>query len=310
MTLPQPGEPFVLVIATGGTIACTTDSSGARVPTLSAEELVTSCDASEPTRVYDSVLLDSSSMGLGDVDTLIALVSLALDDALITGIVITHGTDSMAETALALDLVQRDPRPVILTGAQLPADHPHADGPANLRRAIEMAADPLARGRGVTVHFGGDSLAARGLYKHDTDNRRAFALTAPMTLPRPAAVDPAPLARFNVPILRAWPGAGPELVDFTIDSGVDGIVVEALGSGNVSEEMGRALVRAAEADIPVVISTSVPSGEVSLAYGGGGGGATLAQHGVLSAGWLRAGQARMALLTALATGTDPRALLD
>ena len=139
--------------------------------------------------------------------------------------------------------------------------------------------------------------------------RQAFALTAPLTLPRPAAVAAAPLAGYNVPILRAWPGAGTELVDFVIDSGADGIVVEALGSGNVSAEMGFALGHAVEADIPVAMSTSVPSGEVSLSYGGGGGGATLAQRGVLSAGWLRAGQARIALLTAIATGTDPRQLL-
>ncbi|WP_165164136.1 asparaginase [Corynebacterium qintianiae] len=309
MTVPQPGEPFVLVISTGGTIASTTDPTGARVPTLTAEDLVISCGTDAPVRVYDSVSLDSSSMGLGDVDTLIQLVGKALADALVTGIVITHGTDSMAETALAIDLVHSDPRPVILTGAQRPADHPHADGPENLRRSIELAADPLARGRGVTVHFGGDTLAARGLMKNDTEALRAFALTAPLTLPRPAAVAPAQLEGLNVPILRAWPGADASLVDHVASLKPDGIVVEGLGSGNVSAEMGEALARAAEDGIPVVLTTSVPYGEVSFSYGGAGGGATLGERGVLPGGWLRAGQARIALLTAIATGTDPRALL-
>lgn len=309
MTVPQPGKPFVLVISTGGTIASTTDSQGARVPSLTAEELVTRCGVDTPVRVYDSAALDSSSMGLGDVDNLIQLVRAALADALITGIVITHGTDSMAETALALDLVHVDPRPVILTGAQRPADHPRPDGPDNLRRSIELAADPLARGRGVTVHFGGDTLAARGLIKNDTESQRAFALTAPLTLPRPAAVAPAALAGLNVPILRAWPGADASLVELVAGQNPDGIVVEALGSGNVSDAMGDALARVAEAGIPVVLATSVPYGEVAFAYGGAGGGATLGARGVLPAGWLRAGQARMALLTAIATGTDPRLLL-
>ena len=309
MTVPQPGEPFVLVISTGGTIASTTDASGALVPTLNAEDLVTASGADTPVRVFDSTRLDSSSMGLADVDTLITLVSRALADAQVTGIVITHGTDSMAETALALDLVHSDPRPVVLTGAQRPADHPHTDGPDNLRRAIEMAADPLARGRGVTIHFGGDSLAARGLIKVDTADSRAFALTAPLTLPRTTPVSPAPLAGYTVPILRAWPGADGALVDHVASLGPDGIVVEGLGSGNVSAPMGDSLARAAESGIPVVLTTSVPHGEVTFAYGGAGGGATLGARGVLPGGWLRAGQARIALLTALATGADPRHLL-
>lgn len=309
MTVPQPDEPFVLVISTGGTIASTADATGALVPALSAKELVTACGADTPVRVFDSARLDSSSMGLADADSLIALVGRALADASITGIVITHGTDSMAETALALDLVHSDPRPVVLTGAQRPADDPNADGPANLRRAIELAADPLARGRGVSVHFGGDTLAARGMFKTDTEDSRAFALTSPISLPRPAAVTPAPLAGYTVPILRAWPGADADLVDHVASTRPDGIVVEGLGSGNVSAQMGEALARAAESGIPVVLTTSVPHGEVTFAYGGAGGGATLGARGVLPGGWLRAGQARIALLTAIATGTDPRLLL-
>ncbi|AWB84343.1 asparaginase [Corynebacterium liangguodongii] len=309
MTSPQPGDTFVLVISTGGTIASTTDPSGALVPTLDAQELTRRADADEPVRVFDAARLDSSAMGLGDIDTLSSLVSRALGDALVTGIVITHGTDSMAETALALDLIHSDPRPVVLTGAQLPADHGSADGPANLRRAIELAADPLTRGNGVFVHFGGDTLAARGLQKIDTAARRAFALTAPLTLPRPAAVERAPLAGIDVPIVRAWPGADAALLDWVASRRPDGIVVEALGSGNVSDEMGAAVGRAVAAGIPVVVATSVPFGEVAFSYGGAGGGASLGAAGALPAGYLRAGQARIALATAIATGTDPRALL-
>ncbi|WP_342320032.1 asparaginase [Corynebacterium mayonis] len=301
---------FVLVISTGGTIASTTDpATGSLVPRLSAEELVRDCGTTEEVRVFDALSLDSSSVRLADIDTLIDLSRKALADARICGIVITHGTDSMAETALALDLVHDDARPIVLTGAQYPADHPQADGPKNLHRAISLAADPLSRGRGVMVNFGGDTHAARGLLKKDTQNLRAFELSAPMTLPRPRPVAPAPLAQFNVPILRAWPGADGALVDYVISTRPDGIVIEALGSGNVSAEMGQALARALSAKIPVVVSTSVAFGEVQLAYGGAGGGASLGELGALSAGWLRAGQARIALVTALATGTEPSVLL-
>ncbi|WP_115686194.1 asparaginase [Corynebacterium senegalense] len=310
MTIPQQSGTFVLVISTGGTIACTTDpATGARTPTLSGEDLVRACGTTEEVRVFDAVSLDSSAMTLADVDTLVELAGKALGDANIAGIVITHGTDSMAETALALDLVHDDPRPVVLTGAQLPADHPSADGPANLNRAISLAADPLARGQGVMVTFGGDTFAARALIKRDTAERRAFALTAPLTVPRPAPAARAALAGIDVPILRAWPGADASLVDHVVAAGPDGIVVEALGSGNVSTAMGEALGRALDAGIPVVVSTSVPFGEVSFDYGGAGGGASLGARGALPSGWLRAGQARIALATALATGTDPRLLL-
>lgn len=311
----DPRQHFVLVISTGGTIASTTDSSGARVPTLSCEELVHRCGTGERVRTYDAASLDSSSVSLAEVDMLRGLVRKALDDANVTSIVITHGTDSMADTALALDLVHDDPRPVVLTGAQRPADADSAgdgtspDGPDNLRRAIELAADPLRRGQGVLVHFGGDTLPARGMYKAHTEQLRAFALTSDRPLPRPAAVPHAPLADLRIPVLAAWPGADAALTDAVVDSHPDGIVVAALGSGNVSEAMGQALARASEAGIPVVISTSVPRGEVSLAYGGAGGGSTLGEKGAYSAGFLRPGQARMALATALASGVDPAVLL-
>ena len=302
-------EHFVLVISTGGTIASTTDATGARVPTLTCEELVSRSGTTEPVRTYDAASLDSSSVTLAEIDTLRSLVRKALDDASVTGIVITHGTDSMADTALALDLVHDDPRPVVLTGAQRPADSDAPDGPANLRGAIAAAADPTQRNRGVLVHFGGDTLPARGLYKADTEALRAFALTSPQPLPRPAAVEAAPLAGLRVPVLAAWPGADSELADALVDQRPGGIVVAGLGSGNVSTAMGQALARALERGIEVVISTAVARGEVSLAYGGEGGGATLADLGAYSAGFLRPGQARMALVTALATGTDPARLL-
>ena len=302
-------EHFVLVISTGGTIASTTDATGARVPTLTCEELVSRSGTTEPVRTYDAASLDSSSVTLAEVDTLRSLVRKALDDASVTGIVITHGTDSMADTALALDLVHDDARPVVLTGAQRPADSDAPDGPDNLRRAIDTAADPLRRGQGVLVHFGGDTLPARGLYKADTGELRAFALASDRPLPRPAAAPLAQLAGCTIPVIAAWPGADDALVDAVAASRPDGIVVAALGAGNVSEKMGTALARALDAGIPVVISTSVPRGEVAFAYGGAGGGSTLGAKGALPAGFLRPGQARMALATALAAGVDPAPLL-
>lgn len=299
---------FTLVITTGGTIACTQNASGALVPTRTAAELVAASGSGLPVRTYDAASLDSSSVGLGDIDMLRGLVSSALDDASVSSVVVTHGTDSLAETALALDLVHDDPRPVVLTGAMRPADHPHPDGPENLRRAIDVAADRLRRGTGVLVHFGGETLPARGLQKVHTSDLHAFALASERPLPRPVAVQPAPLAPLRIPIIRAWAGADAELVRAAAQLNPDGVVVEALGAGNVSDAMGEAIAGLLSAGVPVVVASSVPNGEVAFEYGGAGGGSTLGALGAIPAGFLRAGQARIALATALSSGVAPQTL--
>ena len=294
----------VLVISTGGTIASTANARGALVPTLTGEELVARCGTTRQVRAIDVASLDSSSMGLAEIDMLRETVRTSLlDDS--ASLVITHGTDSMAETALALDLVHADPRPVVLTGAMRSADHAHPDGPANLRGAIEVAA--TRRDTGVLVHFAGETLPARGLMKTQTTAEHAFTLTSTTPLPRPMAVPPAPLAELNIPIIRAWAGAGDALIRAL--GPIDGLVLEALGSGNVSACMGGAVAKLLRRGVPVVVATSVPYGEVSFAYGGAGGGSTLGDLGALPAGYLSASQARIALATALASGVNPSSLL-
>lgn len=294
----------VLVISTGGTIASTTNDRGALVPTLTGDDLVARCGTTRQVRAIDVASLDSSSMGLAEIDLLRETVCTSLlDDS--ASLVITHGTDSMAETALALDLVHADPRPVVLTGAMRSADHARPDGPANLRGAIEVAA--TRRDCGVLVHFAGETLPARGLMKTQTTAEHAFTLNSGTALPRPMAVPAAPLAGLNIPIIRAWAGADDALIHAL--GPIDGLVLEALGSGNVSACMGGAVAKLLRRGVPVVVATSVPYGEVSFAYGGAGGGSTLGDLGALPAGYLSAGQARIALATALATGVDPRSLL-
>lgn len=294
----------VLVISTGGTIASTANARGALVPTLTGEELVARCGTTRRVRAIDVASLDSSSMGLAEIDMLRETVRTSLlDDS--ASLVITHGTDSMAETALALDLVHSDSRPVVLTGAMRSADHAHPDGPANLRGAIEVAAS--RRDTGVLVHSAGETLPARGLMKTQTTAEHAFTLTSGSPLPRPMAVPPAPLAGLNIPIIRAWAGADDALIRAL--GPIDGLVLEALGSGNVSACMGGAVAKLLRRGVPVVVATSVTYGEVSFAYGGAGGGSTLGDLGALPAGYLSAGQARIALATALASGVNPSSLL-
>ncbi|MEV4455091.1 asparaginase domain-containing protein, partial [Microbispora sp. NPDC049633] len=134
---------------------------------------------------------------------------IARDD--VTGVVVTHGTDTMEETAFLLDLVHRGDKPVVLTGAQRAADQPDSDGPRNLREAVAVAASPDARGCGALISFAGQIFAARGTRKHHTvaaqpfrtldggsvgrvDSTGAHITARPV---RPAPLDP-PGPRFDV----------------------------------------------------------------------------------------------------------------
>ncbi|WIM66962.1 asparaginase [Corynebacterium breve] len=298
----------VFIIATGGTIASTQNSSGACVPTLHRAQLVERAGAHYPTTGIDSAFLDSSDMPLADIDELVVATRRALADPEIVGVVITHGTDSLADTALALDLMHSDPRPVILTGAQRPADHPAPDGPRNLRESIELAADPSARNRGVLVRFGGRTLPARGVIKRHTSDLDAFHATSPLPLSRPAPLAPVQLSSVDVVIVSAWAGASETALRAIASTRPDGVVVAAMGSGNVSTAMGHVLTGMLNDDTPVVISTQLPEGEVTFDYGGAGGGHTLGALGAIPAGYLRPHQARIALTAALAAGIDPASL--
>lgn len=299
----------ILVLTTGGTIACTTGPDGVLIPTVSGRDLVatvaTRFDPAETTfEVRELTRLDSSAITLADVDEVVAAIHHGLADPEVSGIVVTHGTDSLEDTAMAVDIFHSDPRPVVFTGAMRPFDHDHPDGPENLFDAAVIAADPSARDLGALVVFGRAVLPARGVSKRHTSRLDAFSTTAPEDAVRPAALPPTPLAGVDVAVLAASPGAA----GHHVPTGVHGLVVEALGSGNVGPALGEALGRMLDSGIPVVISTRVPEGAVAGSYGGAGGGATLAAKGAVGSGHLRAGQSRMLLAAAIATGTDPATL--
>lgn len=299
----------IALLTTGGTIACTTDEAGALRPTVTGQELLDALPDQYDVTVRELTRLDSSAITLTELDGLVSAVHEALASPDIDGVAITHGTDSMEDTAFVLDCFHDDDRPVVLTGAQRAFDHPGSDGPGNLLDALRLAADPLARRQGVLLAFGGWTIPARGAAKRHTSDLDGFISNAPRESRRPAAVPVAPLAGVNVPVLASWPGADRSLVDAALAAGARGLVVEALGSGNIGPDMGAGVVDALESGVPVVITTRVPTGEVTLVYGGDGGGATLGARGAVGAGHLRAGQARMALIVALATGKDVRDLL-
>ena len=284
------------LIATGGTIACTTIADGSLVPTVSGQQLADSLG--NDIEVVEFRALDSSSITLADLDELLLCVHTQLARPEIKGVLITHGTDSMEETALALSLFDLGDGPIVLTGAQRAFDHPEGDGPRNLRDAFDL----LCSGKpGVWVQFGGKTIPGRGARKWHTSHLNGFE-ELPVGDSALPALPLTAMAEYPVEIIAAYPGAGSMLVDASLGH-TKGLVIEAMGSGNMGAEMGAGVARALQAGVPVVISTRTPYGVTKLAYGGAGGGATLGEMGAVASGGFRAGQARIMLAAALATGT-------
>jgi L-asparaginase len=230
-------------------------------------------------------------------------------------IVITHGTDTMEETAFFLDLTVPGTLPIVLTGAQRPASAPNADGPGNLRDAIYVAVCAQSRGRGVMIVMHGEIHTAREATKANTEDLDAFDSRSGTdlgvvlgnqvhfvseVLPRRQLALPGSLPR--VDIVTMYAGADDAALQAALDRGAAGIVIAAVGAGNVNEPLFAGIKQALHQSTAVVIATRVPHGLVRPLYAYAGGGASLRKVGAILAGDLTPQKARVLLMLALAAG--------
>lgn len=282
----------IALLTTGGTIASSRDENGVSRPGSGRLGFSLAVDV----EVRELMSKDSSAFDFADMDSVADAVATALTDPDCVGVVVLHGTDTMEETAFLVDLFHDDPRPVVFTGAQRTSDHSEPDGPGNVTAAIETVRNPVNRGRGVLVSFGGRTLSACGLTKWHTSDLDAFVGSDQER----SVFDRANISGTRVDIVALYPGADAVAIDAYLDVGSQGLVLQALGSGNANSTVVEAVKRATAAGIPVVVTTRVPLGSVEPSYGGGGGGADLVDAGAVFSP-LRAGQARILLAVQIAT---------
>jgi len=313
-------KPVVVLISTGGTIAMKVDPiKHAPVPAISGEDLLASVPK---TREYAQIeVRNFSNIPSGYMDPerwaeLTKEVTRALGRREVAGVVISHGTDTLEETAYWVDLTVPSDKPIVLIGAQRNASEPDSDGPRNLLNAVRIVVDPHSKGKGAMVALNGQINAAREVTKTHTSSVETFksgdfGFLGEIDEDRlvywrtPARRQHIPLKAEVMPYVEIVPmygGADGYLVKAAVEHGAKGIVIQALGWGNVNQPTFNAIKVALARGVPVVISSRVPNGRVLPQYGYEGGGKTLADAGAVMGDDLSPQKARILLMLLLQSG--------
>lgn len=314
----------VLLIATGGTIAMRKDGAGKVVPAVSGLELLESLPGLS--KVADWEICDFSNVASCNIDpTHMRLLATEVErhfslDPSLRGIIITHGTDTLEETAYFLDVAIKDLRPVILTASQRDASESDSDGPRNLLNAMRIALDPRAVHRGVLIALNEEIHAARDVRKLHTSHVDAFdsgdigALGSIDTgeviwhrKPEPTVKLGVPKSLANVAICKAFTGMSPEILRIA-QQNTDALVIEAFGRGNLPPQLMQEISEVVTKGVPVVITSRCLFGRTAPVYGYPGGGADLERVGAWFSADLSTEKVRLFLSIALGQGIDKNEL--
>jgi L-asparaginase len=281
-------KPRIRILATGGTIAgaqAGQSSYGYQSGQFKVEDLI----AAVPQMKQLATLTGEQVANIGSQDMndavwlkLARRVNEVLKSDDVDAVVITHGTDTMEETAYFLDLVVKSDKPVVLVGSMRPATAVSADGPGNLYNAVAVAASPRARGRGVLVVMNDAIHAARDVEKTNTTNVETFAspMRGPQGLVHTGKIDwfdptnkpHTTKSEFSVTnvdklprvdIIYAHANMPTDLIESSVKNGAKGVIVAGVGDGNMTNEAVQTLEKAAkENNVVVVRSTRLPTGVV------------------------------------------------
>ena len=309
-------RPSILVIGTGGTIGSAGGYWTGNPTRVPIEQLVRVPGIDSVASVASEQLWNVASSAIGPTRWLelsrhVAELLRARPE--LAGIVVTHGTDTMEETAYFLDLTLPGDRPVIVTGAMRPSDMAGADGPANLTNAARAAVDPRTRGRGTMVLMDDRLFAARDVTK--TNSTRVETFQAPERAPiaiidadglfyrQPSPGRSTPLFDIagvrelpRVDVVYGYAGADSVVIDALVGAGAKGLVMAGVGRGGLTPAQSAALRRARAAGVVVVVGTRTGSGRVPV----------MRDDGMVGAGDLNPQKARVLLMLGLSRTSDPR----
>ncbi|HQY44841.1 MAG TPA: asparaginase [Paracoccaceae bacterium] len=314
--------PHICLITTGGTIASRKAPGADRLDVGLSGQSVLGAVSRLPSGV--SVAVDEFASILSPAMTLPLAFDLCqrirqqLADPGCIGVVVTHGTDTMEETAFLADLLVGGDKPVIFAGAQKAADDPASDGPRNLTDALTAAASPTCRAMGVMVLFEQHLHAARDVRKAHTSRVDAFRSASHGKLGEvdgdTVTIARLPAPRLTLTTTRIEPlvdlipmamGCDDRLIRASAASGTKAIVLEAFGRGNVTPPVATAAVEICQTGLPLIITSRCGDGRVLPAYGGPGGGKVLADAGAIFAGDLCGRKARILAAVLSGAGAGP-----
>ena len=291
---------------------------GGAAPALSGEEIVARVEGLSDVANFDIInfsRLPGPHVTPAKMLELAQAVHAELYKPEIDGVVITHGTDTLEETAYFLDLILHSEKPVVFVGAMRNSSELSWDGPANLMAAVRVAGDAQARGLGVVIAMSEKIIAANEVTKThtesvDTFQSRDFGALGMIDKDR-VIIARRPTERENiatkkieerVEIIKATSGSNGKFIDFAVEQGTLGIVIEGMGRGNVPPEYVPAIERAVKENIPVVITSRCPRGRVLDTYAYVGAGKTLTNLGVILGGVLPSHKVRIKLMLLLGAG--------
>lgn len=314
-------KPKVAIIFNGGTISMSVDPRiGAAIPSLSNDEimsLVTNIDKFAIIESIDFSHLPGPHITPKKMMELQRLVLKTIERDDITGVIITHGTDTLEETAYLLDLTLNTPKPVIVTGAMRNSSELGYDGPSNLAASVCTAISPEVINKGVLIVMNNTVNAASEATKTNTlsldtfkslefgaigivDNDKVILHRNVINRQHIPAKDIEPA----VDLIKCAAGMDSKFLEYSVNMGAKGIVIEALGRGNIPPAMLPGVKYALDNDIPVVMVSRCPTGRVLDTYGYEGAGKQLRQMGVILGGDLPGQKVRIKLMLALSITKD------
>jgi L-asparaginase len=315
----------ILIVFTGGTFSMMIDKdTGGAVPRFSGEELLQKIpQAKDLAKItcYDFGKYPGPHMTPELMFNLSKKINELISNDNFSGVIVTHGTDTLEETAYLLDLTIKTSIPIVVIGSMKNSSEEDWDGPQNLLDAINICLNPNCRELGVLVCLNGEINAASEVTKIFTEQIDSFrsldfgalgfvqnGRVVLNRLPRKLQNIVTDKIVTNVDLLAVYAGMDEKFFKFSADSGVEGIVVEALGVGNVPPAAFEGIKYAVDKGIPVVLVSRCPAGETLDIYGYPGAGKWLHKLGVIFADYLNGQKARIKFMLALSKTKDKNEL--